>query len=502
MEIPAGDLSALTARRLTNLLVRHDVSAREVAVAFLDRIAALDGALGAFVHLNAERALADAAAVDAGALRGPLHGLPIGIKDLFDVAGAPTTGGSALAPAYPSVDSEVVARLRAAGAILVGKLTTSEYGCGSAFVLRQPRNPWDRRYSAGGSSSGSAIAVAARMLPAAIGGDTGGSIRIPASFSGVVGYRPTTGAVPVSGSVPLAPGIDTAGPMTATVDDSELILRVIAPALEGVSGPEPATIISIEAHREETVDPEVAAAVDGVARAAARVLGLERRSLSSRVLELAWAGAWVAIYSAALAVHRNLLREHLSDLSRPLRWKLCAAAALTPRDIRAGNRIVSAVQEELSRLADGRTIVIGPTTSHPAHALAEPYAGIDTMAWTAGASLAGLPALSVPVGCTSTGLPIAVQFLAAPNTDLRLLGLAGRLERAGVIGGIGSPTAPSVQAANALPPLLSPPAVSVTTSDIGEIQAAAQRLRIRMLDSEDAQGAARSLKAVRAVLRA
>jgi len=180
------ELTQLGVRELANLVRRRAVSAEEVTSSHLARIEVIDAALGAFVHVAGEEALADARRADASSASsrsvGPLHGVPIGLKDIVDVRGMATTNGSRLEPARPSIDSAVAQRLREAGAILIGKLTTSEYSCGSLYLLRRPQNPWHRDHSPGGSSAGAGVAVSARMLPGAIGGDTGGSVRIPASF--------------------------------------------------------------------------------------------------------------------------------------------------------------------------------------------------------------------------------------------------------------------------------------------------------------------------------
>lgn len=505
MERLAADLTALAATRLVELVARREVSAREVVTAFLVRIETYDGSLGAFVHLEPERLEVDAAAADAAASHGstgPLHGLPIGVKDIIDVAGMPTSGGSALPAVRPATDSDLVARLRAAGAILAGKLTTSELGCGSPYVLRQPRNPWDRRHVAGGSSAGSAIAVASRMLPAAIGGDTGGSVRIPASFCGIVGLRPTVGSVFLGGVIPLAPGIDSAGPMTRTVGDACLLLRVLAPDLPTADAEAPTGIACPEPIGG--VDPEVAGAITAAGREAAEVLGLPRRAFASGPLMDAWAGAWVAIYRQALEVHADLLREHLRELSLPLRWKLCAAAALSSRDVTAGRRIVTRAVDALSELVRDGALVILPTTSHPANAVDRPYGGRDTMEWTAGASVAGLPALSVPAGRTRAGLPIGLQIVAASGMDLPLLRLAERLESAGVIGDPSSPVLPSSSPDDpgGPTPREAPAATEASPAEIAEVRAAARRLGIGLPEEQVADGAARSLQAVRMALHA
>ncbi|MHB8577569.1 MAG: amidase, partial [Dehalococcoidia bacterium] len=196
----------------------------------LNRIEALDGELHAWVYLDRDAVLAEADALDSEAearrLRGPLHGVPIGVKDIYNVAGVPTRAGSrALAAAQPAVvDSAPVAALRRAGALIVGKTATTE------FAYAQPaltRNPWNLDHEPGGSSSGSAAAVAAGMVPAALGSQTAGSVLRPAAFCGVVGFKPSFGRIDRRGVIPFAWSLDTMGTMTRTVRDARLLLTAL-----------------------------------------------------------------------------------------------------------------------------------------------------------------------------------------------------------------------------------------------------------------------------------
>jgi aspartyl-tRNA(Asn)/glutamyl-tRNA(Gln) amidotransferase subunit A len=211
-------------------------SSAELVEAALGRIEALDGRLGAFVAVLADQARAEAAARDAeraaGRPRGPLHGLPVGVKDLVDVAGVVTAAGSPkLAANLARRDAPVVARLRAAGAVVVGKTRTHEFAYG--VLTPGTVNPWDEARIAGGSSGGSAAAVAAGLVRLAVGSDTAGSIRIPAACCGVVGFKPTYGAVPTGGVVPLSWSCDHCGPIAASVAEAALLFEVLA----GVAAP-------------------------------------------------------------------------------------------------------------------------------------------------------------------------------------------------------------------------------------------------------------------------
>jgi aspartyl-tRNA(Asn)/glutamyl-tRNA(Gln) amidotransferase subunit A len=231
-----GDLAYLSIEALGERLRRRDISPVEITRIYLDRIAALDPELHAFITVTGEQALADAAAAEraiaAGQHRGPLHGVPLAIKDLFYTAGVRTTAGSRiLADFEPTEDAAVVSRLRAAGALSVGKTNMEEFAYGATSL--NPHygaccNPWDGQRIAGGSSGGSAAAVAAGLCAAALGSDSGGSIRQPAALCGLVGLKPTYGRMSKHGVVPLSWSQDHVGPLTRTVRDAALLLQALA----------------------------------------------------------------------------------------------------------------------------------------------------------------------------------------------------------------------------------------------------------------------------------
>ena len=232
----AAELTTLSIAEAGSLLARGELTSTALTDAFLARIDAVDHKIASFVTLTADRARNAARQADMelsqGLRRGPLHGIPVGLKDIYETEGVLTTGHSHLRADYvPAVDAETVRRLKAGGAVILGKLATHEFANG-AMTPDQPfpaaRNPWNTDYQPGGSSSGSGAAVAAALCMGAMGSDTGGSIRNPAGFCGTAGIKPTYGLVSRCGIFPLSFSLDTAGPLTWTVEDSALMLDVLA----------------------------------------------------------------------------------------------------------------------------------------------------------------------------------------------------------------------------------------------------------------------------------
>jgi len=234
--VSGGGLLQLSMLELSERLGRREVSSREATLAALGRIESTDGRIGAFLAVTADLALAAADAADAraarGERRGPLDGVPLALKDIFLTKGVPTTAGSRILEGYrPPYDAGVVERLRGAGAVLLGKLNMDEFAMGSSnenSAYRPCHNPWDLSRTPGGSSGGSAAAVAARQCWGALGTDTGGSIREPAAFCGVVGVKPTYGRVSRYGVIAYASSLDQVGPLARDVTDAALVLEAIA----------------------------------------------------------------------------------------------------------------------------------------------------------------------------------------------------------------------------------------------------------------------------------
>lgn len=429
----------------------------EMTEAALDHAAAAQHRLGAFVTLSRETALAAAERADrdltAGHDLGPLHGVPLAIKDLIATKDAPTTANSrVLDPEWGrGRDAEVVARLRAAGAVIVGKATASEFACGEPDPEKGfpvPRNPWNTGHTAAGSSSGSAIAVASGFAAGAIGTDTGGSIRAPAAVNGITGLCVTYGRVPKSGVVPLCFSQDVVGPMARSAHDCALLLEVIA-------GPHPSDRTSstvpvphysqaltgdVEGLRigvpttyfydAEGIDAEVRdtalRALDVLAAAGASV-----REVDIRLAERAKEASYVITASEAFSYHRANLATRWSDYGRYTRPILVKGALLTSADYVQAQRVRTAFVAEMRRVFQDVDILVTPATATPA----APIDDIDIDRRfvapnpTRIFNLAGLPAVAVPSGFSAAGLPVGLQIVGRPFAEAMVLTAADAYQR-------------------------------------------------------------------------
>jgi aspartyl-tRNA(Asn)/glutamyl-tRNA(Gln) amidotransferase subunit A len=449
-----GDLAFLTIAELGAAFRARRASPVEATRRCLERIAELDGQLHAFITVTADAALDQARAAEAelanGRDRGPLHGVPIALKDLIDTAGVRTTAASALFEhRVPTEDAEVVRRLRGAGAVLLGKLNLHEFAYGgSGFIGHWPasRNPRNPAHICGGSSSGSAAAVGAGMCYAALGSDTSGSIRLPASLCGIVGYMPTYGLVPLRGVIPLSSSYDHVGPMTRSVRDAALVLQAIAgydaPDITSVSLPVPdyAAALAVEArprigvarpHFFEDVDAEVAVAVE-------RAIGtLARLAAEVRDVALEVDDDRTVFRAESYAFHRRWVE------SSPERYQ-----AETLRRLRTGAEITAADYldkwQQLQHMRRGSAalfadvdLIVTPTVAIPAPTFAELEVHPEMlrprelimMRNTRPFDIWGTPAVSVPCGTTRTGLPIGLQIAGPIGADAAVLQLAAVFER-------------------------------------------------------------------------
>ncbi|PYN21586.1 MAG: amidase [Candidatus Rokuibacteriota bacterium] len=404
-----------------------EVTAAALVEACLDRIRAVDPAIKAWIHLDETGARAAARAADAavrpGATLGVLHGVPIGVKDIIDVAGMPTTAGArAFAHTRPTRDATCVARLRAAGAIVLGKTHTTQ------FAYRDPAptaNPWNPAHTPGGSSSGSAAAVAARTVPVALGSQTVGSILRPAAYTGIVGLKGTNGLVPLDGVVPLGYSLDHIGPLARSVEDAALVLSVMA----GRSlAPEPLEAPRLAVARElfDRAEPELLKHLEGViARLATAGARVEEVRLPPSFANLAEA-ALVILETEAAAYHEPAFAEHASDYGPGMAEMIARGLKRPGIEYVAANRTRARFREEIVPLLAQHDALLSPTA---------PAAAPAGLAWTGDASLCqpwstiGAPSISLPSGVSGAGLPFALQLAQAPGADTRLLGAAVWCER-------------------------------------------------------------------------
>ncbi|MSO50530.1 MAG: Asp-tRNA(Asn)/Glu-tRNA(Gln) amidotransferase subunit GatA [Acidobacteria bacterium] len=444
----------------------------------LARIAATQPALQAFQHVAADRALARADALDrADAPEGPLHGLPLALKDNIVARGIPTTAGSKILEGYQApYDAAVVERLEAAGAVIVGTTRCDEFAMGSSTdncAYGPAHNPWDLTRTPGGSSGGSAAAVAASLVPIALGSDTGGSIRQPASLCGVVGVKPTYGRVSRYGLMAFASSLDQIGPLTRTTREAAAVLEVISghDARDSTSAqqPVPAFVaaltgdvrnvrIGVPRHLiTNDVDEDVRAAFEA-ALAVAQSLGAEVRDVELPnadrgiavyyLIATAEASANLARYDGVRYGHRAAGATSLPDLYERSRHD--GFGAEVKRRIMLGTYVLSAgyydayylkaqqvrtlIARDFARAFETVDVVALPTSPCAAFRLGErvdnPLQMYLADVYTVGANLAGLPGISVPCGFTTEGLPIGLQFIARPWDEATMLRTADAYEQA------------------------------------------------------------------------
>lgn len=457
-------LAQLTLSQAADLIRQGALSPVELTEALLDRIAQFNPRLNAYIRVTAEGARQDARAAEQrlaawrrseGAMPlPPLLGVPLALKDLFDMRGLPTTAGSPIrAHATAQEDATVTARLRGAGAVLLGKLNLHEWALGVTNVnphFGPARNPWDPDRISGGSSGGSAAAIAARLCLGSVGSDTGGSARIPAALCGVVGLKPTYGRISLRGVVPLSWSLDHAGPMGSTVHDVALLLQVLAgydpddpasvnaPVDDYLSLDKDVTGLRLGVPRDYFFDdlhPEVEAAVRAAIEELTR-LGIDVRQVRLPEAEAAREASNVILLCEAFAYHRDRLREQPEAFGEDVRTRLQEGASMSGSDYALARRTQAIWQRQLERLFDQVDILATPTTPLPAPRIEESAAsGAVSAAFhlarlTRPFNLAGVPALSLPCGFTQSGLPIGLQLVSRAWSEAILLRVAYAYEQA------------------------------------------------------------------------
>ena len=458
-------------------LVSGQTKAADLAASYYDRIASVNPSLNVYLSLTKERALEQAARVDALAAKGDplpvLAGVPVGIKDVLVMKGAPATAGSKILEGYrPPYDATAVAKLEAAGAVLLGKINCDEFAMGSSnenSAYGPVRNPVDTERVPGGSSGGSAAAVAANMAVATLGSDTGGSIRQPASFCGVVGVLPTYGRVSRYGLIAFASSLDRVGPFAANVRDAATLLGVIAgnDPKDATSSPAPVPDFAAESDKSterlrigvpaeyfaEGLDPEVRAAIEkGIAALKAAGCTVKPVSLPNTryavptyyLIATAEASANLARFDGVRYGYRSPASETLSDMYSHSRDE--GFGAEVKRRILLGTYALSAgyydayylkaqqvrrlLAEEYLRAFAEVDAIVTPTAPTAAFKLGEktgdPLAMYLADIYTVTASLAGICGVTVPCGATAAGLPVGMQVLAAHLNE----GTAFRVARA------------------------------------------------------------------------
>ncbi len=459
----APGLADRTAAELAHLLRSRMVSSREITEAALDRIEAVEPTLNCFITLMPEAALAQADAADAeladGRDRGPWHGMPVGLKDLLYTKGVRTTAGSAaMGDFVPTFDATVVTKLRDAGAVFLGKQNMHEFANGITnenLTFGASRNPWDPDHIPGGSSGGSAAAVAAGAGVAALGSDTGGSIRIPASCCGIVGLMPTYGRVSRHGVVPLSWSLDHVGPIARSVADAASLLEAIAgydprdgssdprsmPGLLDTEEPESLRGLRVAIPRNyffDRVDAEVA---DAVGRAAGILTDLGATLVDVAVphVELSPAVQYAVAIPEAFAWHRRLLVRAGDRYAPRIRLVLESGAAVSAADYLDAQRLRVLIRQGLVGALAKADVLLAPTIPVP-----PPSIGTQTVraAWgeedvlgcllrlTCPVDLSGQPAISVPCGFSASGLPVGMQLIGRPFEERRLCRVAHAYERA------------------------------------------------------------------------
>jgi aspartyl-tRNA(Asn)/glutamyl-tRNA(Gln) amidotransferase subunit A len=456
----ATDPIQLTLAEASRAIVEGHLSPVALTEAYLDRIDALDGELHSYVLVLRESAIAAARALAAGPARGLLHGIPIGLKDIYKTRGIRSTAGSRrYLDHVPDEDAESWVRLRNAGAILLGKQETHEFAIGGpdfSLPFEPARNPWNTAHYPAGSSSGSAVAVAAGLCAAAMGSDTGGSIRGPAAYNGIVGLKPTYGRVSRRGVFPLSYTLDHCGPLTRTVEDCAIMMQVLAahdpadPASADRPVPDYRAALATRLdgvkigvvrhfHERDAVadfgaDSAPSAAYIEAFDAACRKL----ESLGARLVDLQLSplvdyldANRLIMLGEAYALHETDFRERPQDFGRHMFARVALGAFLSAADYVEATRQRRELCLEFARALAGVDVAVSANATAPAPRIdAVPFWGVyERASYTAPYNLTGSPALSVPIGFEA-GLPLAFQIAGKAFDEAMVLRVGHAFEQA------------------------------------------------------------------------
>jgi aspartyl-tRNA(Asn)/glutamyl-tRNA(Gln) amidotransferase subunit A len=408
-----------------------DAKVTERARALLERIATVDAQLRCYVAIDDAAVLREAARLDAvePAARGALHGRTLAVKDIIDVAGLPTRAGSSFFRRDPQHDAPVVAALRAAGALVIGKTNTHEFAWG--ITTENPHfgrtaNPWDTTRTVGGSSGGSAAAVAAGLADIALGSDTLGSIRIPAALNGISGVRPATGALPLDGIFPLALGLDTAGPFARDLGTVRHVYEILAGA--AVPNADVRRVCRLRGGAWDRVDAPVSAALDE-ATAVLRAGGVAVDDVTWWDDELVRATG-VIQQRAAARVHAPYFTEHRAQYGEDVRARVAHALTLTESDEHDARGVVARARTSWNAATGGYDVALAPSAGAEAPVAPVPKTFRDeTIPLVTPASAFGLPAAAAPIGFGPAGLPLGMQIIAANGEIASAFALGAAFQR-------------------------------------------------------------------------
>ncbi len=458
-----GAIPFLSTTDLAGLFRSGELSPVEATEAYLERIGEVDERLNSYITVTAVQARAEAKAAEAeitsGNYRGPMHGIPVAVKDQIYTQGVLTTGGSSILKDFvPEYDATVIANLRRAGAVLLGKLNMSEFAMGDAFhhPYGRPRNPWDLNRNPGTSSSGSGAATAAFLCATSLGEDTGGSIRGPAAFCGLVGIRPTWGRVSRYGVLGSTWSMDAVGPISRTVADCAVTLGAIAgydpkdPYTWNV--PVPDYLAELGAGVEglrigvvteridyDGVDTQVR---DAVTQAIGLLgeLGAEVQEVSIPLMPDSAAVSTAIIYPDAAAVHRQGIEEHLSDYDHNIRVRLLAGSILPAQAHQKAQRLRHLLRQQVLEALERVDVLVMPTAptgatplpTAPGVASKEEFLEMlgGRRSYTAPFNLASVPAISINCGFTSESLPVGLQIAGRPFEESTVFRAARAYEQA------------------------------------------------------------------------
>ena len=456
------EISYMSAGDLSRLVSKKEVSPVEIVDAHLSRIQATEPVLNSFITLMAEEARGSARQaereIQAGKYRGPLHGIPVGLKDLYNTRGVRTTSGSRIFDDFvPAEDCTVAVRFREAGSILLGKLNMHQFALGPTGEnpdYGHMHNPWNPEMVSGGSSGGSGSAVAAGQCTITTGSDTGGSIRIPAALCGIVGLKPTYGLVSRYGLTPLSWSLDHPGPMVRTVEDAALAMNAIAGydpkdvASANVTVPDYTESLTEDIrglrigvpkeYFEAPLDPEVRQSVQN-ALSQFESMGAEVREVSFPMFEQSQAISTAVLLAEAAAYYRDIVEKDGDKVYEPVRLRLQAGLFISAADYLRAQQARSLFDRETRKLLKEVDLLAGPTepVTAPKLLAGKVIAGeqeIGTVGaltqYTRPFNINGFPAISVPCGFSNSGLPIGLQLAGRPFDETTVLKAAYAYERA------------------------------------------------------------------------